>query len=97
MPRCHSRLTLDIRSIAIERLREVTDLSIWSEGAVDACAKPATSGGPLRFSSVFTGALHDDLRALFSEGWDRINGRREGCSWANKPWVWRIEFRRETP
>ena len=95
MPRCHSRLTLDIRSIAIERLREVTDLSIWSEGAVDAYAKPATPGGSLRFSSVFTGALHDDLRALFSEGWDRIDGRREGCSWAENPWIWRIEFRRE--
>ena len=30
----------------------------------------------------------------FSWLWDRINGKRPGCSWAENPWTWVIEFMR---
>lgn len=36
-------------------------------------------------------------RIDFAEGWDRINGEREGCSWADSPYVWVISFRRIKP
>lgn len=26
--------------------------------------------------------------------WDTINGKRPGCSWADNPWTWCVEFRR---
>lgn len=30
----------------------------------------------------------------FMQHWDRINGARPGCSWADNPWCWAISFRR---
>jgi hypothetical protein len=26
--------------------------------------------------------------------WDRLNGKKKGCSWVDSPWVWKIEFKR---
>ena len=36
-------------------------------------------------------------RIDFAEGWDRINGERAGCLWADNPWCWVISFRRIKP
>jgi hypothetical protein len=33
-------------------------------------------------------------RAVFMQGWDTINGKRKGCTWADNPWVWVIEFKK---
>jgi hypothetical protein len=27
--------------------------------------------------------------------WNKINGARSGCAWADNPFVWVVEFRRE--
>ena len=97
MRREHSRMTLAIQAIGIQRLHEITDLDVMCEGACPAYARSETPEGRPRLVSEFTGVLHDDPRALFSEGWDALNGRREGCCWKDNPWVWRIEFRREAP
>jgi len=32
----------------------------------------------------------------FARLWDKINGHRDGASWAENPLVWRVEFYRET-
>lgn len=34
------------------------------------------------------------MRLAFQTLWDKINGKRPGCSWADNPWVWAITFRR---
>lgn len=31
-------------------------------------------------------------RASFAALWDRLNGKKPGCSWAANPWVWVIEY-----
>lgn len=31
-------------------------------------------------------------RMAFANGWNRINGKRPGCAWADNPWVWVISF-----
>lgn len=36
----------------------------------------------------------NSARYKFLSLWDRINGKREGCSWADSPWVWVVEFRK---
>ena len=28
----------------------------------------------------------------FKNLWDSINGKRQGCSWSDNPWVWKISF-----
>lgn len=30
----------------------------------------------------------------FEDLWDSLNGKRDGCSWGDNPWVWCISFRR---
>jgi len=36
----------------------------------------------------------DHAAPKFIELWDKINGKRLGCSWADNPWVWVVEFNR---
>jgi hypothetical protein len=93
MPRWASRITLAVESIRVERLHDITEEDAKAEGC-DAvgdwsAAPPGEDGlgfvAPLRY------------RAGFRVLWDSISGRRPGCSWADNPWVWRVQFRRETP
>jgi len=38
--------------------------------------------------------LVPSARDGFAGGWDSINGAREGCAWADDPWVWVVRFER---
>ncbi|MEK6849805.1 MAG: hypothetical protein AABY01_04540 [Nanoarchaeota archaeon] len=83
MPRWASRLTLEIVSVRIERLQAITNQEARAEGVEpdDIALEDGGERGP-------------DYRGPFRDLWDQINGERPGCSWAESPWVWRIEFRR---
>lgn len=39
----------------------------------------------------------DEILEWFEKTWDEINGEKEGCSWADNPWVWAISFKRVDP
>lgn len=87
MPRAACRLRLEIQSIQVERLHEITEEDAFKEGIdaenEDYCAaehyqlggSPIEGGSPARFAFI----------AL----WQRINGAE---SWNANPWVWRTEF-----
>lgn len=86
MPREASRILLEIISVRVERLQDMTDSDAFAEGVEKSsygCHKH-TSGG----SGCMTG--RDGYRAL----WESINGPG---SWAANPFVWVIEFNRVTP
>src|SRR5690606_31939964 len=92
MPRWASRITLEVTSVRVERLQEITGPGILAEGAV---ARPHDD--PLLGRcpvSAFDGCAYPDLMSLWRAGWDSINGKRPGCSWDDDPWVWVVEFRR---
>ncbi len=38
--------------------------------------------------------LVGNYRAAYRDLWDKINGKRLGCAWADNPWVWCVSFRR---
>lgn len=92
MPRWASRLTLDVVSVGVERLRDITNAEIAAEGVI------ADRGPRGEFLSAFRGptggTIFETARALWQHGWDSINGKRPSCAWADNPWVWRVEFRR---
>jgi hypothetical protein len=97
MPRWASRITLEVAGIRVERVTETSQDDAISEGvmAYDGWqtqeyrealrqAEEAGTKPPLGFSPV----------KRFRHLWDSINGKRPGCSWAESPWVWVVEFRR---
>jgi hypothetical protein len=74
MPRWASRITLEIKSIRVEKLQEISAEDIDEEGVSESWWPDSN-----RF-------------AQWQQGWDKINGKRKGCSWADNPWVWVLEF-----
>jgi hypothetical protein len=87
MPRWASRLTLEVLSVRLERLQDISDEDAKSEGIERHNDDGVTYYGPLNAG---------DARPVeaFRHLWDSINGERTGCSWQANPWVWRVEFKR---
>src|SRR5690606_1112920 len=82
MPRWASRILLDVISIRVERVQEISEEDIAAEGVTrELVAEMART--PLDEIP--------DLRAAWRIGWIAINGRE---SWEANPWVWVIGFRR---
>lgn len=80
MPRWASRITLEIVSVRVEGLQEITEDDVVAEGIEFPCEEPETSEHPV--------GCVCEYRNL----WDRINGNKH--PWSSNPWVWRIEFKR---
>lgn len=85
MPRWASHIDLEVVCVRIERLHGITTADVRAEG-VDLGA--GLGGMP---------STSTDARFAFADLWDGINGKRPGASWADNPWVWRVEFRRVKP
>jgi len=83
-----SRILLEIVSVRVERVQEITDADAIAEGVVRFIGYYSPAG-------LVNGSLHCDRYARL---WDSINGKRkEGkpdYSWAANPWVWVVKFRR---
>lgn len=80
MPRWASRLTLEVTSVRVERLQDITEDDARAEGAA---AEPseALADSPVGLSA----------REAFADLWASINGP---ASWAANPWVWVVGFKR---
>jgi hypothetical protein len=81
MPRWASRITLEIVSVRVERVQEISEADSISEG-IQGCID--TTG----MSSLRIGA------EKYRELWDSINAKRDGYAWKDNPWVWVIEFKK---
>lgn len=91
MPRRLSRITLEIISIRVERLNDISEEDAWAEGCIR--GERTDNGG-------YFPAWEPDPSGIWERGWDcakewyadlweDINGPG---SWAANPWVWVIEF-----
>lgn len=87
MPRWASRITLEITSVRVERLQEISSRDAIAEG-IEACP----IGGEWR-NYLDSAPNRDALtpRVSFRSLWESINGPG---SWDADPWVWVVEFRR---
>lgn len=87
LPRWASRITLEVKSVRVERLQDISEDDAKAEGAQPlqsvAPDQPLLSGG--------TAAEHP-YRLAFAVLWDTINGDR--ASWLSNPWLWVVGFRR---
>lgn len=90
MPRSHSRITLEITGVRVERVQDISEEDAKAEGVVskpinDPMFKPEAVEfqSPLGWCST--------AKTAFEHLWGSINGPD---SWAANPWVWVVSFKK---
>lgn len=79
MPRKASRINLEITSVRVERLKDISEADAIAEGA------------PQEITQYGLTIKYASHREAFMELWDKLNYKR-GFGWEMNPYVWRIEF-----
>lgn len=103
MPRLASRLTLEVVSVKVERLQDITEDDAKAEGVHQRARKPGLKpkDGPCSEcgrsyhehpggSCYRTGFHNLTFKGAYAHLWNEINGKG---SWDANPWVWVVEFR----
>lgn len=89
MPKFVSRIWLEIVSIKVERLQDISEDSAIKEGVeLDSAGRYKNYLGPDIWGREFK---CQSPSHSFKELWQKINGKE---SWDLNPWVWVIEFRK---
>lgn len=88
MPRWASRITLEITSVRVERLQNISEEDAKAEGLMRGCK----DGQLVKFglSDWPWTDYRKDPREAFENLWRQVSPD----SWAANPWVWVIEFKR---
>lgn len=81
MPRWASRITLEVVSVRVERLQDISEADAVAEGCTD----------PDKRTIAPRTICHASARTEYMALWEKING---GGSWAANPWVWVVEFKK---
>jgi len=93
MPRRVSRLTLEVLSVRVERVQDITAADCIAEGIGDPSYDHEIYGSCLGDIAGGCGACQNcDPQPYFRRLWDSINAKRD-FGWDTNPWVWVIEFR----
>lgn len=90
MPRWASRITLEIVSVRVERLQDISEEDAAAEGVYRESEDEIPFNGPW-YINAGDSQGYATAKSCYAALWDSING--EG-SWEKNPWVWVIEFRR---
>lgn len=93
MLRAASRILLEIVSVRVERLNDISAVDAVAEG-IAPFTDFAPTGHWKRYVDGGCNAYVDSPIASYASLWTEING---SGSWEANPWVWVIEFRRVTP
>lgn len=88
MPRCASRITLEIAEVRVERVQEISAEDVAAEGLDLVRRLPMVPPQGTDLDALIKLVAHHEFRQL----WDEINAKR-GYPWADNPWVWAITFR----
>lgn len=96
MPRLASRITLEVTSVRVERLNEITEKDAMAEGvAQDVENIPAPFADPAYYWHNYDRNrgidMCADARTSFVTLWESING---AGSWKANPLVWVVEFKK---
>ena len=100
MPRWASRIDLEVVSVRVERVQEISHTDCMAEG-VRIYTFEATGDHPRMYGFITDAdgpdehgtAPHHSSKDAYAKLWDSINAKR-GYSWESNPWVWVVEFKR---
>ncbi|MFM9434540.1 hypothetical protein ACFDR9_001599 [Janthinobacterium sp. CG_23.3] len=87
MPRATSRILLEIVSVRVERLNDISEADAIAEGIEQLPGHPGRWWLGFDVSSL----NYPSARNAYTDLWESIN---DAGSWAANPWVWVGEFRR---
>jgi len=97
MPRCASRINLEVVGVRVERVQDISDGDALAEGIMSTDFWGKVTGDMLPDDNEEK-AWEEYPRQAFRLLWDSINAkpRKDGTdiSWTANPWVWVVEFRR---
>jgi len=82
MRRAHSRITLEIKSVRVERLHDISEADAIAEGI---------DWSPTMGGYNCAGEWRNHSVPIYRQLWESING---AGAWDANPWVWVIEFER---
>lgn len=80
MPRWASRITLEVVSVRVERLQDISEEDAWAEGIPKEFCEPGKSC-----------TCESNPVGKYADLWESINGPG---SWDANPYVWVVEFRK---
>lgn len=86
MPKWASRITLEIVSVKVERLQDISEGDASREGV------ERIDLGPFEIEGNPVHPHTSTYKESFRELWDQINGKKH--PWVSEPWVWVVEFKR---
>ena len=87
MPRFASRITLEITSVRVERLQDISEADAAAEGVTPKW-EPGFSG---RLMEALGGFSFRPAASAYADLWESLHGPG---SWDANPWVWVVEFKR---
>lgn len=90
MPRWASRITLQILSVRVERVQEISEEDAKAEGSyLGRCDCSLMKNYTEMFTLTWCHIHGQEFKTL----WDSINSKR-GFGWEKNPWCWVVEFKR---
>lgn len=84
MPRWASRITLDVVTVRVERLQEISEADVLAEGFDDDGADETEQRTAYSYQMSVP-------RYRLARTWDRLNAKR-GFGWDANPWLWVVEW-----
>jgi len=92
MPRCASRILLEITEVRVERLQEISEADALAEGVLE----NPNQDSLYDFWHYGGSGCWGEFNAVgsFNSLWESINGPE---SWEANPWVWAITFKKINP
>lgn len=91
MPKAAARLWLEVVSVRVERLQEITEDDARAEGIIDGGCLNCGESEPCGCDNP-----QPDARDGFVYLWNSLNAKR-GYGWNINPWVFVVEFKQVTP
>lgn len=94
MPRWASRITLEIVSISIQHVQDISEADAKLEGIHGHTINVGSHSNPVEEYPAFPekDGGFSTARQAYEALWDHINSKR-GYPWDSNPWVWVIEFK----